>query len=126
MFMRRRLLASLTVVWFSAFSCSVAQAQVADKILVNIVSWVLQKQIDEWDKANDPNRGLREYDGRNSYNSGNHFAPREQPIFQPATDFRGYNRDDQTPRQESPQAVVPVTQERNFPAPSTQATGVNP
>lgn len=124
--MHRRLLATITVIWFGVFSCSVAQAQVADKILVNIVSWVLQKQIDEWDKANDPNRGLREYDGRSSYGSQDSYAPREQPLFQPSSDFRGYNREDQPSRQESTQAVVPVTQERNFPAPSTQATGVNP
>lgn len=107
--MHRRLLATLTVVCFGLFSCPVAHAQ-AERILTNVISWVLQKQIDEWDKANDPSRGLREYDGRSSYGSRDSYAPREPPIYQPSSDFRGYNRDDQPSRQESNQAVVPVTQ----------------
>ena len=98
--MPKRLLPALLGAWLGLFSCSVAHAQV-DKILGQVVSWVLQKQIDEWEKANDTSRGLTEFNARDNFGSGDQYAPREQSIFRSNPEFSGYNRDADTARQET-------------------------
>jgi hypothetical protein len=99
MAMAKRLLPALLGAWLGLFWCSAAQAQV-DKILGHIVSWVLQKQIDEWERANDTSRGLTEFNARDNFGSGDLYAPREQPIFRDVPDSSGANRDVVTVRQE--------------------------
>lgn len=107
--MPKRLLPALLGAWFGLFSCPVAHAQV-DKILGHLVSWVLQKQIDEWEKANDTSRGLTEFNARDNFGSGDLYAPREQSIFRSTPDFSGYNREADTVRQEVIQPVPPAAQ----------------
>ena len=107
--MLKRLLVVSIALGFGVFSCSAAHAQV-DKILINALSWILQKQIEEMEKANDPNRSLSQYDARDRYDSRDTFAPRAQPIYQDTSDFRGYNKEVDTARQEVEQTVVPAAQ----------------
>lgn len=103
--MLKRLLVVLIALGFGVFSCSAAHAQV-DKILINALSWILQKQIEEMEKANDPNRSLSQYDARDRYDSRDAFAPRSQPVYQDMSDFRGYNKEVEAVRQEVVEPVV--------------------
>ncbi|MBI2276119.1 MAG: hypothetical protein HYU74_02065 [Dechloromonas sp.] len=109
MIMPKRLLAASIGLVLGALSCSVAHAQV-DKVLVHVVSWVLQKQIDELDKANDPNRELSEYNAGNKFDALDQYAPREQPKYQDLPAYRGYNREENAGRPEGIQTVGPATQ----------------
>lgn len=72
--MRHPLVLSLAVV-AALLSGRAAEAQV-DKVLTHVVSWVLQQQIDEYEKANDPNRPAKEFDPQGRFEAGNQFAPR--------------------------------------------------
>lgn len=103
--MVKSVLTPMIVVLLASFSGSVAHAQV-DKVLVNVASWVLQKQIEEMDKDNDPSRGLREYHAKEQFGSRDQFAPGKQP--QNAAAFRGYTPVDDGPGYESRQSYAPV------------------
>lgn len=107
--MLKRLLVVSIALGFGVFTCSAAHAQV-DKILINALSWILQKQIEEMEKANDPNRSLSQYDARDRYDSRDAFAPRAQPVYQETSDLRGYNKDVETVRQEVEPVVAPALQ----------------
>lgn len=107
--MLKRLLVVSIALAFGVFSCLPAHAQV-DKILINALSWILQKQIEEMEKANDPNRSLSQYDARDRYDSRDAFAPRAQPVYQDMSDFRGYNKEVEAVRQEVAPVVVPALQ----------------
>jgi len=62
-------------------TCSVAYAQVGT-ILLHVLGSMVQGQIDEWDKANDPNRGLREYNAKDNFIGGRDlYAPTSQPKY---------------------------------------------
>lgn len=107
--MFKRLLLTLIGLGLGAFSCSQAYAQV-DKLLINALSWVLQKQIEEMEKANDPNRGLSQYDARDRYDSRDTFAPRAQPVYQDVSDYRDNNRAVDPIRQAAEPEVAPAAQ----------------
>ena len=107
--MPKRLLSALIGLVLGVLSCSVAHAQV-DKVLVHVVSWVLQKQIDELDKANDPNRDLSEYNARDKFDARDQYTPREQPKYQDLPAYRGYNTEENAGRPEGHQTVGSATQ----------------
>lgn len=107
--MPKRLLSTLIGFVLGVSSCSVAHAQV-EKVLVHVVSWVLQKQIDELEKASDPNRDLREYSARDKYDAGDQYAPREQPKYQEPPAYRGYGKEENAGRPDSNQIGGPATQ----------------
>lgn len=107
--MPTRLLAAVIGLLLGVSTCSVAHAQV-DKVLGHVVSWILQKQIDELEKANDPNRDLREYNAGDKYDAGDQYAPREQPKYQEPPAYRGYGNEPNAGRPESNQTVGPATQ----------------
>ena len=90
--MLKRLLVTFVGLWFGVFSSFDANAQVADKILMQAVSWLLQKQIDEWDKANDPNRPLKEFDAQDRFDARDMYAPREPSMFQNNHPDQGFSR----------------------------------
>ena len=94
--MLKRLLVAFVGLWFGVFSSFDANAQVADKILMQAVSWLLQKQIDEWDKANDPNRPLKEFDAQDRFDARDMYAPRESSRFQNNVPDQGLGRGDNT------------------------------
>lgn len=107
----KRQFASLVFLVFVASSSTVANAQIADKILMQTVSWLLQKQIDEMEKANDTSRGLKEYNPQNSFSSGDQFAPRDQFQYQATPNYPIFNKANETVSpQTSEQAVPAVTQ----------------
>lgn len=61
---------------------SAAHAQVGT-ILFHVLGSMVQGQIDEWDKANDPNRGLREYNAKDAFIGGRDlYAPGSQPKYE--------------------------------------------
>ena len=95
--------------WLGVISCSPANAQV-DKLLGNVVSWVLQKQIDEWDQAHDTSRGLTEYNARDNFSAGNHFSPGDQPKYEGTYESRGIARGAGLPRPVVEQAIEPPAQ----------------
>lgn len=109
--MPTRLLAAVIGLVLGVSTCSVAHAQV-DKVLGHVVSWILQKQIDELEKANDPNRDLREYNAGDKYDARDQYAPREQPKYQEPPAYRGYGygNEPNAGRGESNQTVGPATQ----------------
>lgn len=79
--MPKKLLVTLIGAWIGVFSCSVAHAEIGT-VLLHILGSVVQGQIDEWDKANDPNRGLREYNAKESFIGGRDlYAPTSQPKY---------------------------------------------
>ncbi len=101
----KRMLSPMIALLLGVFSCSVANAQV-DKVLGHVASWVLQKQLEDLQKANDTSRGLREYNAKNNFDSRDQYAPRYQPTDTPA--FRGYNASDRAVGYESGNAFAPV------------------
>ncbi|WP_428826462.1 hypothetical protein ACLIKD_20405 [Azonexus sp. IMCC34842] len=107
--MSKRLLTTSICLGLAVFSCSVAHAQV-DKILWNAASWILQKQIEELDKANDPNRGLSQYDGRDKYAPRDAYAPREASPYQGTVDYGSSGKWGDAVRPEGDQAAVPAAQ----------------
>jgi len=107
--MSKRLLTTSIYLGLAVFSCSVAHAQV-DKILLNAASWILQKQIEELDKANDPNRGLSQYNARDNYAPRDAYAPREAPQYQGTVDYGSYGKRGDAVRPESDQSAVPAAQ----------------
>ncbi|HJV93326.1 MAG TPA: hypothetical protein VJ572_07580 [Azonexus sp.] len=107
--MPKRLLATVIGLVLGVSSCSVAHAQV-DKVLGHVVSWVLQKQIDELEKANDPNRDLSEYNAGDKFEARDQYVPREQPKYQEPSAYRGYGSEPNADRHESKQTVGPATQ----------------
>lgn len=90
--MPKRLLNTLFVIWLSMFSCNAAHAQVG-AILMHVFGSILQGQIDEWDKANDPNRGLKEYNAKDSFSGRDLYAPGSQQKFEGNYESRGFIRD---------------------------------
>jgi hypothetical protein len=102
--MLKRILVAFVGLLFCVCS-SFANAQVADKILMQAVSWMLQKQIDEWEKANDPNRPLKEFDAQDRFDSRDMYAPRESSRFQNSLPNQGLGRGDDTVRPVSVPAV---------------------
>ncbi len=61
-------------------TCSVAYAQVGT-ILLHVLGSMVQGQIDEWDKANDPNRGLKEYNAKGNFGGRDLYSPESQPKY---------------------------------------------
>lgn len=96
--MLKRLLVALIGLWLGVFSSFDANAQVADKILMQAVGWLLQKQIDEWEKANDPNRPLKEFDAQGGYDSRDSYTPREPARIQNSLPGQGLGPVDYTGR----------------------------
>lgn len=78
--MPKKLLVTLVGAWIGVFSCSVAHAQVGT-ILLHVLGSVVQGQIDEWDKANDPNRGLKEYNAKGNFGGRDLYSPESQPKY---------------------------------------------
>lgn len=107
--MPKRLLATLFGLVLGVFSCSVAHAQV-DKVLGHVVSWLLQKQIDELEKANDPNRELSEYSAGNRFEARDQYVPREQPNYQDSSAYRSDIKRDEHGRYEGIQTFGPAPQ----------------
>lgn len=103
--MPNRVLTPLIVVLLGSLASTVAHAQV-DKALVNVASWVLQKQLEELEKENDPSRGLREYRAKDQFESREQFAPGKQ---QNAAVFRGNGPVNSAPGFESRQSYAPVS-----------------
>lgn len=107
--MPKRLLATLFGLVLGVFSCSVAHAQV-DKVLGHVVSWILQKQIDELEKANDPNRELSEYTAGDKFEARDQYAPREAPKYQNLPTYPGPNKEDNAGRDDGNLTIGPATQ----------------
>lgn len=107
--MPKRLLATVIGLVLGVGSCPVAHAQV-DKVLGHVVSWILQRQIDELEKANDPNRELSEYSAGNKFEAGDQYVPREQPKYQDSSAYRSDIKEDKAGRPEGIQTFGPVPQ----------------
>jgi len=90
--MPKRLLNALLVIWLGMFSCNLAHAQVG-AILMHVFGSILQGQIDEWDKANDPNRGLKDYNAKDSFSGRDLYSPSSQQKFEGNYESRGFIRD---------------------------------
>jgi hypothetical protein len=74
-----------------------------ERLLGNVVSWILQNQIDEWDKANDTSRGLTEYNARDNFSprdlsARDQFSPSERPKFEGSYEPRVISRGADIPR----------------------------
>jgi len=77
-----RLTKALIGICLGIATSSVAHAQVGT-ILLHVLGSMVQGQIDEWDKANDPNRGLREYNAKDNFIGGRDlYAPGSQPKYE--------------------------------------------
>jgi hypothetical protein len=107
--MPKRLLAASIGLVLGVLSCSVAHAQV-DKVLGHVVSWLLQRQIDELEKANDPNRELSEYSAGNKFEARDQYVPRETPKYQDTSAYRSAIKEDKTGRQQGIQTFGPASQ----------------
>ncbi len=101
----QRMLSPLIAVVLGVFACSVAYAQ-ADKVLGHVASWVLQNQLEQFEKDNDTSRGLREYNAKNKFDSRDQYAPRYQSSDTSA--FRAYNQGDKAVSYEGQQSFAPV------------------
>lgn len=117
--MPKRLLNVVFVIWLGLFSCQVAHAQVGT-ILMHVLGSMLQGQIDEWDKANDPNRGLKEYSAKDSFGGRDLYAPDSQHKFEGNYESRGFIRDGDTTTFARP-SYEPAT-DRTPPAPPPVAS----
>ena len=114
--MFKRQLATLVCVALMTSSSTIAHAQIVDKILLQTVSWLLQKQIDEMEKANDTSHGLKEYNPQGSYSSSDHFAPgnqyqnqyQNQDQYQAAPSYPVFNKVNETARPQISEQATPV------------------
>jgi hypothetical protein len=95
--MIKRLLHALFAAWLGMFACNVAHAQVGT-ILMHVFGSMLQGQIDAWDKANDPNRGLREFNAKDNFSGRELYAPSSQQKFEGSYESGGFIRNDDSAR----------------------------
>lgn len=117
--MPKRLLNALFAIWLGMFSSNPAHAQVG-AILMHVFGSILQGQIDEWDKANDPNRGLKEYNAKDSFGGRDLYAPGSQQKFEGNYESRGFIRDGDSATFARP-SYEPAT-DRTTPAPPPVAS----
>jgi len=111
-----RLLNAVVVIWLGLFSCQAAHAQVGT-ILMHVLGSILQGQIDEWDKANDPNRGLKEYNAKDSFGGRDLYAPGAQPKFEGSYESRGFLRENDGGNIAPRPSYEPATDRMPQPAP---------